>query len=197
MPTIATCAADVVELAGESPVGRCGLSASRKADVSPADSRSVSSVGPSWQSANRGGPGPCSRRVTSNASRSYLSTIVPGEVTRSGRRSQASSGVARAAGDRPAGDLLVLPVDAQLRRRAACLPVVGVLRDRRVDGRRHERERAAQHPGPLARREARRQQAVVDLARHREAVELTSPGGRARSFEARRRRSPRGRPRPP
>src|SRR5262249_42754459 len=51
-------------------------------------------------------------------------------------------------------------------------PVVGVLRDGSADGRRYERERAALDPRALARCEARRQHAVVDLARDGEAVEL-------------------------
>src|SRR4029077_8633997 len=39
-----------------------------------------------------------------------------------------------------------------------------------------ERERAALHPGPLARCEAWRQESIVDLARDGEAVELSCRG---------------------
>src|SRR5436853_7814221 len=51
-------------------------------------------------------------------------------------------------------------------------PIVAVAPDGRPDRGAHRNEGAAQHDRTIARREARRQQAVVDLACHLEAIEL-------------------------
>src|SRR4030095_3634027 len=50
--------------------------------------------------------------------------------------------------------------------------VWGLRGDGGGDARRDQRERPALHPRALARCEARRQEPVVDLARHGEAIEL-------------------------